>query len=147
MLDILRHKQQPAPTPDLFDWLEGMFPAPFDGHFEPLVRAMRLEDKVENNKYTVRAELPGLDPDKDVEITVDNGVLTISAERREEKSDKDRSEFRYGSFVRRVSLPEGAGTDDLKASYKDGILEVTVPVTPSPATVAKKIPITRGKSH
>jgi HSP20 family protein len=92
----------------------------------------------------VRAELPGIDPEKDVEITVDNGVLTITAERREEKVEGEegtsgyRSEFRYGSYRRSMTLPTGATEDDVKATYTDGILEVRVPIgteKPTPRTV------------
>jgi HSP20 family molecular chaperone IbpA len=144
MPEIIRHRTA-TPRSDLFDWLENTLPAGIDWRWNPLERAMRLEDKIEDDKYTLRAELPGLDPDKDVEITVADGVLSISAERREEKSDKDHSEFRYGSFVRRVTLPSGAQTDQLKATYKDGILQVVVPVTPT-AGKARKIPVSRGKS-
>jgi HSP20 family molecular chaperone IbpA len=106
---------------------------------------VRVEDRQEKDKYTVRAELPGIDPDKDVEITVADGILTIAAERREEKAEKDRTEFRYGSFVRRVALPKGANEEGLQASYKDGILEVVVPLT-AESTKARKIPVSRPKS-
>jgi HSP20 family protein len=70
---------------ELMDWLEGEFPAlpiprPFTGG-----QLMRVEDYVSEGQYVVRAELPGIDPEKDVEITVVDGVLTVKAERREEK--------------------------------------------------------------
>jgi HSP20 family protein len=97
----------------------------------------------------VRAELPDIDPDKDVELSVTAGVLHIRAQREEktEKKDKDayRSEFRYGSFVRNVPLPEGVKEDDITASYTDGVLEVRAPM---PAEEEKppvtKVPISRG---
>ena len=68
---------------------------------------MRIEDRLEEDRYVVQAELPGVDPDKDVHIDVQNNQLMVSAERREETTEKGRSEFRYGSFRRRVSLPPG----------------------------------------
>jgi HSP20 family protein len=88
-------------------------------------------------------------PDKDVELLVADGVLHIRAQRQErtEKQDKDvhRSEFRYGSFVRNVPLPEGVKEDDVTASYKDGILEIRAPIAAEeekpPVT---KVPISRG---
>ena len=110
---------------------------------------LRVEEFLDDGTLVVRAELPDIDPDKDVELSVVDGVLHIRAQRTEktERDEKDvyRSEFRYGSFVRRVSLPEGVNDADITATYKDGILEVRVPV---PADEAKppvaKIPITRG---
>ena len=68
---------------------------------------MRLEDEMEDGHYVVRAEIPGIDPAKDVDITVRDGRMTIKAERTEKKEAKGRSEFRYGSFVRSVMLPTG----------------------------------------
>lgn len=76
----------------------------------------------------LRAELPGIDPAKDVEITVDEGVLTLRAERSEETKEKYRTEFRYGTFARSVRLPSGAKGDEASADYKDGVLTITVPL-------------------
>jgi HSP20 family protein len=96
----------------------------------------------------VRAELAGIDPEKDVEITVQDGVLQINAQRRVEEKTEDkgymRHELRYGSFKRTLPLPDGASESDITATYKDGILEIRVPVAePSPATAPKKIAITK----
>ena len=66
----------------------------FDSHI------IRLEDELKEGRYEVRAELPGVDPAKDVDITVRDGVLTIKAERTEKKESSGRSEFSYGSFMR-----------------------------------------------
>ena len=97
-------------------------------------RLMRLEDEIKEGRYEVRAEIPGIDPSKDVDITVRNGELTIKAERTEQKEFNGRSEFSYGSFVRTVSLPAGANEDDIKATYDKGILTVSVAVSePKPA--------------
>jgi HSP20 family molecular chaperone IbpA len=92
---------------------------------------MRVEDEMKDDNYEVRAEIPGVDPAKDVDITVRDGVLTIKAERTEKKESNGHSEFTYGSFVRSVSLPQGADEDAIKASYDKGILTVSVPVTES----------------
>ncbi len=108
---------------------------------------MRVEEFVDDNTLVVRTELPGIDPDKDVQIEVTNGELHIKAERQEktEHKEKDsyRSEFTYGSFTRSIRLPAGATEADVKATYTDGVLEVRVPigqpVTPAPI----KVPITR----
>jgi HSP20 family molecular chaperone IbpA len=97
-------------------------------------RLMRLEDEIKEGRYEVRAELPGIDPSKDVDITVRDGELTIKAERTEQKEFNGRSEFSYGSFVRTVLLPAGGNEDDIKATYDKGILTVSVAVSePKPA--------------
>jgi HSP20 family protein len=91
-------------------------------------RMMRLEDEMKDGRYEVRAEIPGVDPSKDIDITLRDGQLTIKAERSEKKEFDGRSEFSYGSFVRTVSLPAGADEDDVKATYDKGILTVSVAV-------------------
>jgi hypothetical protein len=72
------------------------------------------------------AELPGIDPDKEVDVSVSDGILTIRAERKEEQVDKTHSEFRYGVFSRRIVLPADADDEHIQASYDQGILEVVV---------------------
>ena len=108
---------------------------------------LHLEEFLRDGTCVIRAELPGIDPDKDVEISVADGVLSLRAHREERSEDTRpdgyRSEFRYGSFQRTVRLPEGATDKDVKASYKDGILEVRVPVDASTKPVTR-IPIDRG---
>ena len=64
-----------------------------------------MEDFVKDGHYTVRAELPGVDPEHEVEVSVTDGILTIRADRHEEQVDKTHSEFRYGVFNRRIVLP------------------------------------------
>ncbi len=109
---------------------------------------MRIEEFRENNTLVIRAELPGVDPDKDVEVTVDNGALTIRAERRQRTDERDeqrnffRSEFRYGQLTRRVPLPAGARADGVTATYTDGVLEVKVPIDEQDAA-AKQVIIRR----
>lgn len=110
---------------------------------------MKVEEFRDGDTLVVRAEMPGIDPDEDVEITVSDGMLHLSAERRSETKTEDkkgyRSEFRYGSFSRSVRLPAGAGEDDVEATYDNGILEVHIPIDES-SNGAKKIPISRGSS-
>ncbi|MEZ5154287.1 Hsp20/alpha crystallin family protein [Rhodococcus zopfii] len=101
---------------------------------------IRVEDRIDEGRYIVRAELPGLDPDNDISVTVDHGRLDIHAERSEEKTDKGRSEFSYGSFHRSVTLPTGAKDDDVEASYSQGILTISIGLGEEPDT-AKKIDI------
>ena len=111
--------------------------------FHPLfdTHLIRLEDEIEDGHYVVRAELPGLDPAKDVDITVHDGVLTIKAERSEKMESKGRSEFSYGSFSRSVTLPAGADEDDVQARYDKGILTVSVAVPEHAAPAEKHIPV------
>lgn len=96
---------------------------PTDGHL------IHLEDLVDDGHYIVRAELPGIDPAKDVDVTVRDSRLTIKAERTQQQETKGRSEFSYGSFVRSVALPAGANAEDISATYDKGILTVSVPVS------------------
>jgi len=107
---------------------------------------MRVEEFQDDGHLVVRAEMPGIDPDKDVEITVEDHVLHLRAERRSETTTEDkkgyRSEFHYGSFARSIRLPVGATEEDVTATYTDGILEVRVPVDDGRAET-KKIPVSR----
>jgi HSP20 family molecular chaperone IbpA len=103
-------------------------------------RVMRLEDELEDGRYVVRAEMPGIDPAKDVDITVRDGQLTIKAERTEKKDFNGRSEFSYGSFVRTVSLPAGADEGDIKATYDQGILTVSVAIS-EPKPVERRVQV------
>lgn len=102
---------------------------------------MRVEDDMKDGRYEVRAEIPGVDPASDIDITVGDGQLTIRAERSEKSEGNGRSEFNYGSFTRTVTLPVGADEDDIKATYDKGILSVSVGVK-EPARSEKHIAIT-----
>lgn len=110
------------------------------------VNRIRVEEEHEDGAIVVRAELPGMDPDKDIDVTVTEGMLEITAhrEQREETEEKGRvrSEFHYGSFLRRLSLPPGA-SDDVSATYHDGILEVRVPVADVTGPQRRAIPVSR----
>ena len=109
---------------------------------------LRLEELTEDGHLVVKAELPGIDPEKDVHITVEDDVLVIEGERRSEvkKDEKGRhfSEMRYGSFMRRVPLPEGTKVKEITASYRDGILEVRFP---KPVVTAAKAPTRIAVAH
>ena len=93
---------------------------------------LRIEEFHDGDNLVVKAEIPGIDPEKDVEITVTGDVLRVHA-KREEKSETTkagnyRSEFRYGSFDRDVILPQGVDAASIEATYADGILTVKVPI-------------------
>ena len=114
-----------AMFPDLAGWLESPWtgPPPF-----PTGRVFRLEETIRDDCYVIRAELPGLDPENDIEVTVDGRILTIRAERRQQDNGPYRSEFRYGSLAREVRLPARVDPADVTARYDKGVLEVSVPV-------------------
>lgn len=123
---------------DLFDMLPtmgGLHPA-LDLH------GIRVEDRIEDGTYVLRAELPGIDVDQDLELKVHNGLLTIEAQRSEQESGGGRSEFRYGSFTRTVALPTGAREDTIDASYNNGILTVRVELS-TPEDSARQIRVRR----
>ena len=84
----------------------------------------------EKDQIRIKADLPGLKKE-DIEVTADNGVLTIKGEKKEEKEFKEkdyvRSERYYGAFHRSFSLPTGVDAQRVNASYKDGVLEVSLP--------------------
>jgi len=134
------------PFARLFDWFDAPdFFHVFEGR--PLEERIRLEEEVVDGHLVIRAEMPGLDPDNDVDINVGDGVLTVKAERRKEETKKTdgsfRSEFHYGSFQRAVLVPKGTSATDVTATYRDGILEIQVPVPSGPPPV-EKIAVTRG---
>jgi HSP20 family protein len=121
-----------ATAPNLWSWLDSWGPM--------------IEERRDGGELVVRFEMPGLDPDEDVEITVTDGVLRIRAEHEEETTDDEtgrRTQMRYGSYTRTMTLPPGTTEDDVKASYLDGVLEVHVPVDDR-TTTAKKVPVTTG---
>lgn len=122
------------PLVDLFDWMESPITM-----FRPLMgQNIRMEDFVKEGHYVVRAELPGLDPEKELDVTVTDGILSIKAERHEEEVDKTHSEFRYGVFNRRIVLPTSADQDHIQASYDKGILEIVVDLKEKAAEKAEK---------
>jgi predicted unusual protein kinase regulating ubiquinone biosynthesis (AarF/ABC1/UbiB family)/HSP20 family molecular chaperone IbpA len=141
--DIMARLPRPqAPTrfravfPELADWLESPWtgPPPFLAG-----KVFRLEESVQDDRYVIRAELPGLDPENDIEVTVDGRVLTIRAERHHQDHEPNRSEFRYGSLAREVRLPAGVDPADVAARYDKGVLEVSVPIVVKPEGI--RIPI------
>lgn len=125
-----------ARVPDLFDLFEIPFTAlrPFTG------QAIRVEDFMDDGNYVVRAELPGIEPEKNLNISVSHGILTIHAERQEEHAEQHHSEFRYGSYERQIRLPENIKEDKIKAGYDKGILTVTMPLQKEKESL-RRIPI------
>jgi HSP20 family protein len=89
----------------------------------------------ESDKFVVRADLPGVDP-KDINVSAENGVLTVSGERKFERSDEQKSNSRFerveGRFVRRFTLPDNVQTDNIRARHTNGVLELTIPKAAAP---------------
>jgi len=94
--------------------------------------------------YELTAELPGMD-EKNVEVKVVNGVLSIKGEKQEDKEEKKKDyylrERNYGSFERSFQLPDGVDADKIEASYKKGVLTVTLPKKLEAQKAAKKIDV------
>jgi len=112
---------------------------------EPL---LRIEEYRQDDRFVVRAEIPGIDPAKDVTVITEDGLLRIAAVRlgqTEETKDDGRTEFRYGTFHRSIPLPPGAKDNTIHASYVNGILEITMAVS-QPVHLGRTTPITVGKS-
>jgi len=100
-----------------------------------------------DNQLVVHADLPGMKKD-DVQIDVTDNNIAISGERRQEwETEREgvyRTERSYGSFCRTIPLPDGAITDQAKATFKDGVLEITVPAPPEQVTRARRLEIKEG---
>jgi len=140
-MSALLHRDPKTLFPDLVDWFE----EPFLTLRPYLARSIKVEEYVEGDHYLIRAELAGIDPEKDVQVTVGSGYLTIHAERSDKIEGKHRSEFRYGSFSRTLTLPVNADEDAVTASYRDGILTVSVGLKTEEKASARKIEIVKGK--
>ena len=110
----------------------------------------QLEVYVRDGKLFVRAELPGLTKD-DVKIEVAEGQLTIQGERKHEQEEKKegfiRSERSYGTFFRQLALPEGANADAAKATFKNGMLEIEMPVVAKKPEAARQLKIEEPKEE
>ena len=131
------------------DWFRFPLSREFFADWETLAKRPAIETRVEDGKFIVCADLPGIDP-KDVDIKVVGDVLTIKGSREEKretkKADYLRQEIRYGAFERSISLPEGIKAEDLKATYHDGVLELAAPMPKEAIPKEVKIQIEAPKS-
>jgi HSP20 family protein len=128
------------------DWMRLMpFRPVLFSHLREAEDLIQVEEFREDGTLVVRADLPGIDPDKDVEVTVSDGMLRIDAERHveqvQEERDYVRQEVHYGSLSRSLPLPAGVTEAAISAAYRDGVLEVRVPA-PKGET-GRKIAISR----
>ena len=124
--------------PTLPNWRAG-WGMPAEGLVMP-----SIDLKEDDKNVVLTAELPGM-TDKDVELNVKNGVLTIKGEKKhsyeEKKDDVQIMERRYGQVQRSMRLPESVDADKISAKFTDGVLTVTMPKKPEAAPEAKKISI------
>jgi HSP20 family protein len=104
----------------------------------------RTDIKETKNRIEIVSEMPGMDT-KDIEVSVHNGVLTITGEKKVEKEEKETDyqhvERSYGCFSRSISLPDTVDIDKIESTYKHGVLTVTVPKTEQASSQTKKITV------
>lgn len=132
------------------DFGDGFWRQPFRSlaaleHAWPSKLAATPVDVSETDKaYEITAELPGMD-EKNIEVSVANGGLTIKGEKKDEKEEKKKdyyvSERRYGSFERYFTLPDSVDAAKIEATFKNGVLKVTLPKTAEAQKPAKKIDV------
>jgi len=125
-------------SPSLFDTLPS-FARPRSFALAPAVDVAEHE-----NAYEVSAELPGLD-EKNVEVKVANGILSIRGEKQDDREEKRKDyyvrERSFGAFERAFQIPDGVDTDKIEAVFKQGVLKVTLPKKPEVQKSAKTIDI------
>jgi HSP20 family protein len=117
---------------------------PFWGRETRIATAPAVDIVEKDNAYEVTAELPGMD-EKNIEVKLDNGGLTIKGEKREEKEEKQKGyhlqERRFGSFERYFAIPDGVDSDKIEANFKKGVLTVELPKKPEAQKPVKKIDV------
>ncbi|WP_328697625.1 Hsp20/alpha crystallin family protein [Streptomyces sp. NBC_00342] len=133
--------------PDLVDWFGSEFPG-LPG-WRPGVAAQSIPIEVSNQEgeYVLRAQLPGMEPESDIRVTVDDNLITVYADRVESQEDKEHSEFRYGSFRRTVRLPGTIRLDKVDASYTNGVLTVRAALLERAEESEYSIPVKRGNDQ
>jgi len=120
------------------------FMSPFDGSEFKGATTPKLDIAEMKDKYEIKAELPGMD-EKDINLSLDDGVLTISGEKKAENEEKEKGyylkECSYGSFSRSVRLPENIVDDKIGAHFKKGVLFIDMPKKEPTAPKTRKIEI------
>jgi len=115
---------------------------PFSREFGMAAPAVDVVEK--DNAYEITADLPGID-EKNVEVQLSNGNLTIKGEKKEEKEEKKKDyylqERHFGSFERTFGVPEGVDADKIEATFKKGVLTITLPKKAEAQKPAKKIDV------
>jgi HSP20 family protein len=137
---------------DIFNQMQADFDQFWSGRWPSLRLAQRLEAEwapradvfEQDGKLVIKVELPGVKKD-DVDVAIEGGDLVLRGERKAEEKVEEKDFYRmersYGSFYRRLPLPDGVAAADIKATFKDGVLEVTAPSMKAAAPAAEKIAI------
>ena len=120
------------------------FMSPFDGTEIRNSVSPKLDIAELKDKFEIKAELPGMD-EKDINLSIEDGVLTISGEKKAETEEKDKGyylkECSYGSFSRSVRLPDNIADDKIEAKFKKGVLVIDMPKKEPAASKVRKIEI------
>ena len=145
MNSLIRYERPVFTLSNLFDdfFDDGFF---FNGSREIVKHRWPKVDIIENEKdFVIHADLPGIEK-KDIKVSVENGVLSISGEKKEEKKEKEKGKYyyyerSYGSFNRSFALPETVKEKDISASFKNGVLELSLKKSekPKPKEVEVKV--------
>ena len=147
---ILRKNELEPRTNDVWG-LQSDINRLFDAFMSPFERtemknsvSPRLDIAELKDKYEIKAELPGMD-ENDINLSVEDGILTISGEKKAETEEKDKGYYlrdcSYGSFSRAVRLPDNIADDKISAQFKKGVLIVDMPKTQQQQSKARKIAI------
>lgn len=127
-----------------FDLAPFNFKRPLLQHMSDDMLRPTLDLGVTDKEYTISVEVPGVD-EKGIKIEIADDTLTIRGEKKQEKEDKDKDYYRmersYGSFQRVLSLPEDADQNGVAATFKNGVLSVTMPRKAAPKTDVRQIEI------
>jgi HSP20 family protein len=130
----------------MFDRMFREWPWPIETEEERAHLSAPVECYVQNNDLVIRADVPGVEP-KDIEISLLGNVLTIKGERKAKREIKEheylRREIAYGGLERHIPVPEGVQADRIKAGFKNGVVEITIPLAKE--VTAKKIPVVESK--
>jgi HSP20 family protein len=113
---------------------------------EMLAWSPKIDVVQRDNNLVVRADLPGMTPE-DVTVEITDDAITLSGQRKQEKVEENGGVYRlersYGAFYREIPLPEGAIADRATASFKDGVLEITVPAPPEQVSRGRRVEISK----
>ncbi|MDX1711718.1 MAG: Hsp20/alpha crystallin family protein [Rhodovibrionaceae bacterium] len=131
----------------LFDDFFGSWP-PLTPRFRAVATTagadVRFDASESDKAFEITAELPGLD-EKDVDVSVENGVMTIKGEKKSEREEKDKdyylTERSYGSFRRSFPMPENVNEDKISANFEKGVLKITLPKTAAGKSKARRISV------
>ena len=139
---ITRYSPWQVQGPELQDEIRNMFERFFTGEAADQSNVVtsqwtpRVDIKEEDTRFVIFADIPGVDP-KDIEITMEKGMLSIKGERKAESKEQNgkltRIERSHGLFYRRFALPDSADAEGIKAAGKNGVLEVSIPKRPETA--------------